>query len=343
MIPTGKQAMVWKLRNWQGGDPRWQVAEAKRLGLSRVSIKIVDGNREKWEGGSRTNYELLPATVGALKEAGIAVDGWGWLWGRRIIWDYVPSIPVPISCTPAKEAVKAIQVARKHGMEHYQVDAEAQYRNKPGWADEYAREANRIGPGLFLTLCSYRWPLTHQPDFPVRIFAPAMDGWSPQVYFLGDNRINGGAIQLEMSSKQYAQVRLLPYIGVAPTYLAAGPWRATPAQLTAFFRRAVELGHAGVSVWALDLATDDQKSAIANFTWGEIPVPPPGPDYWMVLLQSNLRTGPGVSYPVIRLLPANTVVERLETGGGVGGDWWRVKAGGDLGWIWAPAYKVKDI
>src|SRR4030067_208928 len=144
--------------------------------------------------------------------------------GRRIIWDYVPRIPLPISCTPAKEATFAIAVARKHGMDHYQVDAEAPYRNQPGWADEDSREANRGGPGLFLTLGASRCPPPHHPAFPARIFAPAMDGWSPQVYFLGDNRINGGAIQLEMSSKQDAQVRLVPYIRVAPTYLAAGPW-----------------------------------------------------------------------------------------------------------------------
>lgn len=340
MIPTGLQAMVWKLRNWCRGDPAAQVAEAQRLGLARVSIKVTDGKVEKWEAGSRTNHELLPATTLALQSAGIEVDAWAWMLGRRTQYDWLKGRYV--LCTPAEEARAAVAVCHRLHLGHLQADAEKWYRGKATWAAEWCTAANGAGPDLFLTLCSYRFPLSNQPDFPVRTFAPAMDGWTPQVYFLGDNRLNGGAIQLEYSAREYAQVRLLPYIGVAPTYQAAGPWRATPAQLTAFFRRAIELGHAGVSVWALDLATEAQKQALADFSWGD-PVPPTGPDWWMLTAASNLRTGPGVSYAVIRLLLANTVIDRLEVGGGVGGDWWRVQVGSQVGWVWAPAWKTVDI
>lgn len=335
----GKGGMVWKLRNWCGGDPARQVEDAKRLGLSRVSIKVTDGRVEKWEGGSRTNKDLLPGTVGALRGAGIAVDAWAWMKGYAAQWDWDRSLPV--RCTPAEEAKAAIAMCHRFGIEHLQVDAEADYRGKSAWAAEWCAAANNLGPDLFLTLCSYRFPLTSQPDFPVRIFAPAMDGWSPQVYFLGDNRVLGGAIQLQESARQHSAVRLLPFMGVAPTYPAAGPWTASPAQLAAFGRRALELGHAGVSFWCLDLATSAQKDAIASIVWGDAPAPEP--DLWRLLAPANLRTGPGVSFPVIRLVAAGTTFERLEVGGGVGGDWWKVSAGGTIGWVLAPLWKVQAI
>ena len=341
MIPTGLQAMVWKLRNWCGGNPLAQVAEAKRLGLARVSIKVTDGKVERWESGSRTNRDLLPTAVLALQSAGIEVDAWAWMKGHATQWDWARSRWV--RCTPADEARAAIEVCHRLHLGHLQADAEKDYRGngKAAWAEEWCQAAVSAGPEIVLSLCSYRFPLSNQPDFPVRTFAPYMDAWSPQVYFLGDNRLNGGAIQLEMSAREHNRVRLLPFIGVAPTYQAAGPWRATPAQLSAFFRRAVELGHAGVSVWALDLATEAQKQALADFAWGELPAP--GTDRWRVLFPSNLRTEPGVSFPVIRLLPGETIIDRLDFGGGVGGDWWRVQAGSEVGWTWAPAWKVQSL
>jgi len=102
MIPSQKMAMVWKLRNWCGGNPLAQVAEAQRLGLARVSIKVTDGKVERWESGSRTNKDLLPATVLALQSAGIEVDGWAWMKGRAVQWDWDRRRFV--QCTPADEA-----------------------------------------------------------------------------------------------------------------------------------------------------------------------------------------------------------------------------------------------
>jgi len=56
----------------------------------------------------------------------------------------------------------------------WQVDAEREYRRRP----DQARRVEAHGRGLKSTaaaghsLCSYRFPLAEQPDFPVRSFAP---------------------------------------------------------------------------------------------------------------------------------------------------------------------------
>lgn len=257
----GKGAMVWKLRDWQDGDPVAQAAQAVSLGLSHVSLKIIDGTKERWESiwTRLQNYELLPETVDALKTAGIGVKAWGWTYGRQ----------------PKAEAEKTIELCRLYGIDEYDIDAEHQYNRlgMSGPARIYSETLAGAIPEIRVGLCSYRFPKRYQPDFPVDAFAPFMDYWCPQVYFLGDNRVAGGASQLEISSKEYDGTRKLPYLGVAPTY----PWRnwmATKEQLRLFFEKAKELKHEGFMVWDLPQASRAQLDAIKNFVWDTTPAPP---------------------------------------------------------------------
>lgn len=259
---NGKGAMVWKLRDWEDGDPVAQVAQAVYLGLSHVSLKIIDGTNEKWEAWwtKRQNIELLPDTVAALKEAGIGIKGWGWIYG----------------VSPKAEAEKTIEICRKHGIEEYDIDAEHQY-NKAGMASKaetYSQTLAGAVPEIRVGLCSYRFPKTYQKNFPVDAFAPFMDYWDPQVYFVGDNRKAGGAIQLEISSKQYDSIRKLPYLGVAPTFAWGDGWRATKDQLTLFFAKAKELEHEGFMVWDLPQASREQLESVRKFVWDTTPAPP---------------------------------------------------------------------
>lgn len=256
----GKGAMVWKLRDWEDGDPISQVAQCQHLGLSHVSLKIVDGTHERWESiwTQRQNYELLLGTIDALREAGIGVKAWGWTYGRQ----------------PKAEAEKTIELCRIYGIEEYDIDAEHQY-NKLGMvapARIYSETLAGAIPEIRVGLCSYRFPKRYQPDFPVDAFAPFMDYWCPQVYFLGDNRVAGGASQLEISSREYDGIRKLPYLGVAPAY-PWGNWRATKEQLRLFFAKAKELEHEGFMVWDLPQATEEQLDAIKEFLWDTTPTP----------------------------------------------------------------------
>ena len=158
----GKGAMVWRLREWQDGDPVAQVAQAVSLGLSHVSLKIIDGTNERWESiwTQRQNYELLPETIDALREAEIGVKAWGWTYGRR----------------PKAEAEKTVEVCRIYGIEEYDADAEHQY-NVKGMADEariYSETLAGAIPERRVGLCCYRFPKSYQPVFPVDAWAPLM-------------------------------------------------------------------------------------------------------------------------------------------------------------------------
>lgn len=267
----GKTAMVWQLRMWKNGDPQKQLEQCRDLGLDGVLLKIVDGTSMKW-GGEPQNYELLPETVAMLAENGIKVGGWGWTYGGR----YIARVFTKSKSIARAEGQAHAQACHYYGITEYWIDAETQYDRKgmEEIAEAYMLGFESVPPSIRQYLCSYRFPKTYQPHFPVEAFLPYMEGWAPQVYFLGDNRVDGGARQLETSYRQYMTIGELPYVGVAPTY----PWKdwaATKEQLLQFFAKAKEIGCEGISVWDLPQATGQQLAAIREFQWGVVEPPPP--------------------------------------------------------------------
>jgi hypothetical protein len=290
-MAKGKGAMVWKLRSWKGGDPVQQAAHAKELGLSHVSIKIVDGRSEKWEGSvPNQNADLLPAAVAKLRSEGIGVTGWGWTYGGR----YVAGVFVKDAGVARAEGELAAALCIRYAIGEFLIDAEAEF-NRTGMvasAEAYMVAFEGRAPAVRHLLCSYRFPRTHQPSFPVDVFATYQEGWAPQVYWLGDNRPDGGAVQLERSKAQYDAIRPLPFYPVAPTYMAAGPWTASGEQLRMFFGRALALGCEGVSVWDLPQANAAQLAAIRDFVWpGGSPPPPPPPPAEPVPVEIRVPAG----------------------------------------------------
>src|SRR3990170_4589958 len=260
----GKGAMVWQLRNWQGGDAQAQAQQAKNLGLAWVSIKIIDGRSETWENPrfvplARQNVSLLPATVAALRGAGITVAGWGYTYGGV----YRATIFFPSKTIAQQEGAATVVALARHEIVEYQIDAEKEYRkgfNRADRAEAYClslMEDSRFEHSL----CSYRFPKTRATDFPTHAFAPYMEAWSPQVYWVLDNRLNGGAAQLEVCAAEHQRVRPLPMTPIGPTYADRG-WRARPGQLKLFFEKARSLDRCvGVGVWCLEQASPDQLVA----------------------------------------------------------------------------------
>jgi len=258
-----------------------QVEQCKSLGLTEVSIKIINGRNSRWEWNlyhpEDQNEDLLPFTIAALREAGIRVKGWGYsyggYWVNRRLGAFVKSASIA-----RDEGRRAGELCLVHGIDEFGVDIEGEY-NRNGMepsAEAFMAGFQEIAPEVEQTLCSYRFPTTYQPKVPVGVFAPHMEGWSPQVYFVGDNREMGGAIQLEISYEQYMRIRKLPYVAVAPTYADERTgWRAAYNQLIAFFNAAKILGCSGVSVWDLPQASPEQLAAIKDFEWNQIVPPPP--------------------------------------------------------------------
>ena len=277
----GKGGMVWKLRDWQGGDPQAQAAHALALGLAWVSIKLLDGLNEEWDPlwipREKRNRALAPEAITALKEAGLRVAGWGYTYGGAYVLKAARLVFLPSADRAQREGLKVGEILQRYALDEWQVDAEREYRRGP----DQARRADAHGRGLKSTpairhsLCSYRFPLTHQPDFPVESFAPYLEHWSPQVYWLLDNRPLAGALQLQEAVRQYSLVRDLPMTPIAPTYPHAYRdssgstriWTAKPGQLGAFFAAAKEDGCLGAGIWNIEQATAAQLEEWAALVW----------------------------------------------------------------------------
>lgn len=284
-VVSGKGAMVWRLREWEGGDPARQAAAALQAGLDWVSIKIVDGTDTRWESESYhsddQNDDLLPEAVAALREKGITVIGWGYEYGREPerVTGSVPSISGALA-----EAEKAVEVIQHYNMKHFQVDAQATWRAQQmrDVAEAYGQRLNRDAPLIEFSLCSYRFPLTQQPNFPVRTFAPFMDAFCPQVYFLEDNRPDAGAIQTKSSMDQYSGIADIPYFPIYPTYAwtshDGSVWRADGDQISEAFQWCLEQGLPAAGIWDLPQASPAQLAALADFEWPESPEPPEPPE-----------------------------------------------------------------
>lgn len=267
----GKTAMVWRLEMWKNGNPVEQANHCEALGLNGVMLKIVDGRDECWGGYSPQNCQLLEATIRELKDRGIAVGGWGWTYGGKTI----AGIFMKSKSIAFEEGRLAGLLCIRYDINEFWIDAEGEY-NRSGMetvAQSYMLGFSDTNPDVRQLLCSYRFPSTYQPNFPIEAFEPYLEGWSPQVYFLGDNREDGGARQLETSFNQYMQFQVKPFVPVAPTYNWKG-WRASRIQLTKMFEKAVELGCEGISVWDLPQASADQIAALRDFQWPETPEPP---------------------------------------------------------------------
>jgi hypothetical protein len=269
----GKGAMVWRLREWQGGDPLRQVAQATDLGLDWVSIKVHNKTDIRWDGSiPKQNDDLLPQIVPALQRAGVAVGAWGWTEGRR-------GAPIFASIAAQEAEVGASQV-RKYSLAFYQDDAEAAWKRPglgmSGQATIQAQRLEVLLPEIAISLCSYRFPNLHS-SFPWQQFLANADHHSPQVYFLGRTNADAGVNDLRVSHAQLTALRDLPFTPIFPTYEWADGWRASKLQLTLAFQEAVNMGLFGVGVWKLEGASSDQLAAIREFAWPTVPPPAPIP------------------------------------------------------------------
>jgi hypothetical protein len=269
----GLGGMVWKLRDWGGGSPAAQVAQCLEYDLRWISIKIVNRWHRKWEGNiPNQNADLMQASVSALANVGITVFGWGYTYGQD----------------PEAEAAATVSIMNSYadyGMSKvFQIDAEGEY-NSVSMRDEAIRYSQVLdqAEGMEHMLCAYRFPLTYQPQFPVREFMHICEYSNPQVYFIGDTRANGGAIQLERSYLEYKGIKDVPFIGIAPTYRASGGWRASREQLRLFYEKAISLGHPAAGVWDLPQATPEQLNAFKDVQWPGGQLPPPETDNKAIL------------------------------------------------------------
>lgn len=224
----GNWMWIWVAGDIYGGDPVAIANAAKELGLAGVLVKAHDGTRV-WSQWGRL--------VGPLKEQGLKVAAWGYVYGRD----------------PEGEAFAARKVIEQ-GADLYVIDAEAEFESTYGeTAAQRFLSVLRSGLNVPLGLSSFAFPSYHG-RFPWKVFAENVDVMLPQVYWYTIGMSVDEA--WERSFSEYAKFGK-PIAPVGQAYDVVSPedmWR--------FAALVKGAGCAGISWWSWQHATPEMWAVI---------------------------------------------------------------------------------
>ncbi len=240
----GKGCYIWKLHMCDGGNAALIARRAQQAGLSHVLIKIADGPRAY-------NVDLAALVVEALKEVGIQIWGWQFVYGDE----------------PFGEAEIAAHRIKTLRLDGFVLNAEVDYKKKHLAAAAYMDHLRSKIGALPVGLGSFRYPHIH-PEMPWAEFLSRCDFNMPQVYWI---KANDPAAQIDKSISQFKTIYpVRPIIPTGAAYEELG-WRPQPIEITQFFAHARKLGLSAANVWSWDYAGSpagqDFWQAISQFEW----------------------------------------------------------------------------
>jgi hypothetical protein len=258
-----KGIYVWNVA-YKDGDvvkeyssPEGLAAELKAGGFGHALLKVCDGTARF---GVINGVDYLPEYVKAIKAAGIAVWGWGYVYGTY----------------PAGEAAVAIERCKELGLSMFVVDAEAEYKNKPYQARTYMTAVRKGLPDAVLALSSFRFPTYHR-EFPFREFAEHCNLMMPQVYWEGAK--NAGD-QLRRCVSEYTDLGFgLPIAVTGAAYKSTSvSWQPTAGEVQEFYQVADEMGLEMVNFWEWQCAKKINLWQTLMALEGEVTEPDTNPE-----------------------------------------------------------------
>jgi len=269
---SGKTMYMWSLKQCANGNPKLAQAMAHGAGFRGVVIKAWDGAYEY-----RPNKQLLPDFVAAFKEIGIEVYLWGYNYGT---WVDRGGNFRSQALAEARVTVRMVEKYQPLGIWN---DAEVQYKRPRSDRNARIYQAHllqELGADYPIALSSYRYPKLH-PEFPFSEFMKGAGTYhAQQMYWMGDNRLDGPEKQLARSINELRQIKVAPFIPVGVAAAEHG-WAPTNQQLQNFMNACVNQDCLGFSFWSWQHAeSEGYWQTIANFDWpngGTTPPPPPPP------------------------------------------------------------------
>lgn len=274
---TGTGFYIWKLAACL---PVSKMIDALyRANASWVSIKIADGiykhNQIREDGKWSGNDAFLLQVIDELREAGIEVGGWHFIY------------PLP-TMNPGAQAGVAGERYQKLKLDHLLIDAEQVSSEGAYWktSPDRVRSANTYmnqlrGAGVTLKqpcgLSSYRFPTLHG-GFPFTQFVnhESSNLIAPQMYWVGSHN---PAEQLERCLAEYDAIDndIRPVIPIGAAY-GAGSWEPTVADFTEFMDAVEYYNLPGCGFWSLDWILSHDRTDWLDAIGGGVVVPePPAP------------------------------------------------------------------
>src|SRR2546422_3499714 len=144
----GKWVWLWNWRRCDGGDALLVAARLNAAGCRGALVKAFDGPRWFNQGAPWRDI------AASLKEHGLSVGGWGYLYGEDA----------------AGEARRAIETAQYREADLLVLDVEAEFKDRPDAAEEICRRIREaLGPEYPLYFSSFALPQYHG-TFPFETF-----------------------------------------------------------------------------------------------------------------------------------------------------------------------------
>ncbi len=238
---AGKWVWIWNWRRCDGGDAG-QVAERLRTaGCRGAVVKAFDGGRWFAQGPSFRDI------CRGLKSHGLAVGGWGYLYGGG----------------PAAEAARAIETAQHGEADLLVLDVETEFKGHPEATEEVCQRVREaLGPSYPLYYSTFAIARYHR-SFPYTAFERHCDGTAPQVYW---NAFRWPQEQaLARTYEDYAALgvppeRVFPVAGLYREGLTPYP---AAHEVRDFVRGAAKAGSTGVSFWSYEHMSEAMWEAVA--------------------------------------------------------------------------------
>jgi hypothetical protein len=226
----GNGMWIWYVNKSEGGDLDAIAARANAAGVKTVYIKSGDG-ATYWT-------QFSPLVVGGLKQRGLNVCAWQFVYGK----------------VPEDEADVGAQAVQS-GAQCLVIDAESDYEGKYAQAKTYMTKLKSlVQPGFPIGLTSFPY-VDYHPGLPYSVFfANGADYNLPQVYWKDIGTSPDTAMQhTYVHNKIYGK----PIFPLGQSY--DDP---SPSEMTRFRQLAALYGSSGVSWWSWQASTERGWTAI---------------------------------------------------------------------------------
>jgi hypothetical protein len=226
----GSGMWIWYMDKSEGGDLDAIAARANAAGVKTVFIKSGDG-ATYWS-------QFSPLVVGGLKQRGLNVCGWQFVYGK------VPSDEADVGARAAQSGAQCLVI-----------DAESEYEGRYAEARTYmTRLRSQLQPGFPVGLTSFPY-VDYHPGLPYSVFfAGGADFNLPQVYWKDIGTSVDTAMQRTyVHNKIYGK----PILPLGQSY--SDP---PPDQMKRFRQLAALYGSSGLSWWSWQASTQRGWDAV---------------------------------------------------------------------------------
>jgi hypothetical protein len=275
----GKGMSIWKIAACEGGNAQAMVKRAKDVGIRHVHIKVADGVSPS---NNQPAANSLLEIVAALREAGVEVWGWHFLYGTKAG-----------QVVAAQEADRAVKQIRDLGLDGYALDFENTGNPQFSWngGPQVARTfmtrmRDALGPDFPIGAKSHALmfkfgtddkPL--QPAIPFDAFVQDCNYLIPQIYWVFDTPDRRFRESYRQYSNRYPGKPFVPYGAAYGEKQPNGKfWEASPEEITRFMQLAQELNFPACAFYSWDYCSSKNPGLwmpIAAYAWQVSAAPGP--------------------------------------------------------------------